>query len=329
MVDLYPLQFKPIYKEKIWGGQKIKTVLGKDFGNLPNCGESWLISEYGEDISEVEGGALEGISLTELIKEYKDRLLGKAVYERYGSRFPLLVKFIDANEDLSIQVHPGDALAEKRHNSFGKTEMWFVLQADQGAKLITGFNKPLDKEEYLKAFNEGNLVKILNQEDVFAEDMFFIPAGRVHTIGKGILLTEIQQTSDLTYRIYDFDRKDSQGKTRELHIDEALDAIDYTYYKQYKTVYENRPNEPVSLAKCDYFQTQKLQLDKPLKRDYSKLGSFVIYVCYEGSFEIRCGGKSFGFEKGDAVLLPSIFKNITIVPKNEVKLLESFVPLTD
>jgi mannose-6-phosphate isomerase len=326
MVELYPLKFRPVYKEKIWGGHKINTILGKDFGALPNCGESWVISGYDGNISEVDGGLLDGWSLTALMQVYRDNLLGKSVFEKFWDRFPLLIKFIDANDDLSVQVHPNDALAEKRHDSFGKTEMWFIIQADEGAKLISGFNKPLDKNGYLEAFKSGRLFEILNQEDVFAEDMFFMPAGRVHNIGKGILLAEIQQTSDLTYRIYDFERVDSEGNKRKLHVDEAMEAIDYTYYGQYKTPYENKVNEPVDLAKCKYFQTRKLQLDKPLERDYSSLDSFVIYVCYQGAFEIRYNGKSFGFGKGEAILLPSAIKKVTVVPDKEARILETFVP---
>lgn len=329
MIRLYPLKFKPIFKEKIWGGHKINAILGQDFGDLPNCGESWLISAYDGDISEVDGGALEGKSLTELIDTYKEDLLGRAVYEKFERRFPLLIKFIDANDDLSVQVHPNDEIAKERHNSFGKTEMWFIIQADKGARLISGFNRQVSREEYLEAFNTGKLFHLLNQEDVSAEDVFFMPAGRVHNIGKGILLAEIQQTSDLTYRIYDFDRVDSKGNKRQLHLEEALNAIDYNFYNDYKTTYKDETNKPVQLAKCNYFQTQKLSANNAVHRDYTGLSSFVIYVCYQGAFELRCNGESYRFKKGDAVLLPAVFKNIDIVPENETRLLETFVPLYD
>jgi len=206
MHKLYPLKFKTIFKDKIWGGQKIKTILNKDFGKLPNCGETWEISGVEGNISEVSEGELEGQSLTELIRIYKSDLVGFNIYKKYKDEFPLLIKFIDATEDLSIQVHPGDNLAKKRHNSFGKTEMWYVLQADEGASLIAGFNKELTKESYKEYFESGNLDEILNREIVTKDDVFFLPAGRVHTIGKGIMIAEIQQTSDITYRIYDFNR---------------------------------------------------------------------------------------------------------------------------
>ena len=215
-MSLYPLKFKTIYKEKIWGGHKINTHLNKDFSPLDNCGETWEISGVEGNISITENGNLSGKSLTELIKEYKSELVGNSVYEKFGNEFPLLIKFIDANADLSVQVHPNDELAEKRHGSKGKTEMWYIFQADENSSLISGFKRPLDKKVYQDHLASGSLDQILNREKVETGDVFFIPAGRVHTIGKGILLTEIQQTSDVTYRIYDFDRIDKNGNKREL-----------------------------------------------------------------------------------------------------------------
>jgi len=326
MKNLYPLKFKPIFKSKIWGGNKIKTYLGIDYGDLPNCGEAWMISGVEGNISEVAEGELQGAKLTGLIRDYREALVGGKVYEQFQEDFPLLIKFIDANDDLSVQVHPDDKLAKARHNSFGKTEMWFTLQADENAKLIAGFNRELSKEEYVRHFESGKLFDILNQEPVGAEDVFFIPAGRVHTIGKGILLAEIQQTSDITYRIYDFDRKDDQGNARELHVEEALDAMDYRFYDQYKTPYVDALNEPVELAKCEYFQTRKIRFNQSVERDYSDIDSFIIYICYEGKFEIRYDGKSFGFAKGEAALLPASVKSVTLVPGGETKILETFVP---
>jgi mannose-6-phosphate isomerase len=226
MTALYPLKFKTIFKDKIWGGQKIKTYLGKDFGSLPNCGETWEISGVKTDVSVVDGGALNGESLADLLEQYKDELVGKKIYNHFGNIFPLLVKFIDANDWLSIQVHPNDELAKKRHNSFGKTEMWYIIESDPGSTLIAGFNQQIDEKIYLEKLNSGHLMDILNKETADAGDVFFLPAGRVHTIGKGLLLAEIQQTSDITYRIYDFDRVDDKGNKRELHTQEALAALD-------------------------------------------------------------------------------------------------------
>src|SRR5882757_2449180 len=250
MSTLYPLKFKTIYKDKIWGGQKIKTYLHKDFGSLPNCGETWEISGVKSDVSVVADGELAGESLADLLEKYQSELVGQKVYAHFGNIFPLLVKFIDANEDLSIQVHPNDELAKKRHNSFGKTEMWYVIEADPGSTLIAGFNKELTQQEYLDKFNSGHLMDILNKEDVKAGDVFFLPAGRVHTIGKGLLIAEIQQTSDITYRIYDFDRVDAQGNKRELHTEEALAALDYKVHPDYKTIYPHQVNGAVNVVTC-------------------------------------------------------------------------------
>lgn len=326
MQNLYPLKFKTIFKDKIWGGQKIRTILGKDFGDLPNCGETWEISGVEGNVSVVDNGVLEGTPLTKLIEDYGSDLLGTSVYERFGNEFPLLVKFIDANDDLSIQVHPDDVLAKARHNSFGKTEMWYVFQADEGSSLITGFNQDLTKESYQEFFSKGELLDVLNREYVKEDDVYFLPAGRVHTIGKGLLLAEIQQTSDVTYRIYDFDRKDDQGNTRELHVEEALDAIDYKYYSEYKTAYQDKANDPVPLVKCQYFETNKINATESMIRDYSDLDSFVIYVCFEGQVRVKTDDFELNVSKGDAVLIPACITKVELLPTPNCELLESWVP---
>jgi mannose-6-phosphate isomerase len=251
--------------------------------------------------------------------------VGGKVFERYSLEFPLLVKFIDANDDLSVQVHPDDEMARQRHNSFGKTEMWYIFQADEGAKLNAGFNRPMDREQYLRHVEEGKLMEILNWVDVKADDVFFLPAGRVHSIGKGILLAEIQQTSDITYRIYDFDRKDAEGNTRELHTEEALDAIDFTYHEEYRTKYADRIDEVIELVQCQYFTTNKLHFKKEVTRDYSQLDSFVIYVCMEGRFSLRYSEGEIDVQKGEAILIPAVEKIITLVPEPEFKMLESYI----
>ena len=325
MEELYPLKFKTIFKDKIWGGHKIKTVLGKDFGDLPNCGETWEISGVEGNISVVKDGPLQGKDLKSLLETYQGQLVGKHNYEKHGNEFPLLVKFIDANDDLSIQVHPNDALARKRHQSNGKTEMWYVFQADDGAQLQAGFNRPLDKKAYLEYFNDGKLMDILNFEEVKANDVFFLPAGRVHSIGKGCLLAEIQQTSDVTYRIYDFDRTDANGNKRELHTEQALDAIDFTYHDEYKTKYQDQPNEPVTLVSCPYFTTNKLECDQPVTRDHSHRDSFVIYVCMDGALKMKYGKGTLDLQKGDVVLAPASTEKLTLTPVNQFKMLESYV----
>ena len=323
--SLYPLKFQTIYKDKIWGGHKMKTVLGKDFAPLPNCGETWEISGVKGNLSVVEDGELQGRDLQSLLEEYKGSLVGDSVFKKYGAEFPLLVKFIDANDDLSVQVHPDDALASKRHDSFGKTEMWYIFQADEGATLNSGFNRPLTKQEYLQYFEGGKLMDILNIEEVQADDVFFLPAGRVHYIGKGCLLAEIQQTSDVTYRIYDFDRKDAEGNTRELHLEESLDAIDFTYHEQYKTTYQDSLNEVVPLVKCPYFTTNKLHYSNQVTRDHSKLDSFVIYVCMDGAFDMDTDAGQISVSKGEAVLVPAELAKVTLTPKEQFKLLESYI----
>jgi mannose-6-phosphate isomerase len=252
-------------------------------------------------------------------------LVGKKVYDHFGNIFPLLVKFIDANEDLSVQVHPNDELAKKRHNSFGKTEMWYVIEADPGSTLISGFNQEMDEQKYLEKFNSGHLMDILNKEDVKAGDVFFLPAGRVHTIGKGLLIAEIQQTSDITYRIYDFDRVDDKGNKRELHVEEALAAIDYRFYPDYKTEYQPQKDETVNLVKCPYFTTNLMDFDKDVSKDYSNLDSFVIQVCVEGAYTLICNGEQYSVKMGECILLPKTINDVELKTNGGFKILESFI----
>ncbi len=321
---LYPLKFEPILKDKIWGGTKLKSILNKQTDS-PNCGESWEVSGVPGDVSVVAEGALKGKSLAKLIETYKGDLIGNAVFEKFKTTFPLLIKFIDANQDLSIQVHPGDKMAKARHNSFGKTEMWYVVNAEKGASLIAGFNKPTSKEQYLEYFNTGNLTNLLNKEQVVNDDVFFLPAGRVHTIGQGLLIAEIQQTSDITYRIYDFDRKDANGNTRELHVEDAVDAIDYDFYGQYKTSYDHTAQEE-ELESCEYFTTNRLLINQKATREYSTLDSFVILMCLEGEGIINYEGGTVNYKLGDSILIPSQVNSIRIQPGLDSKVLEVYVP---
>lgn len=322
---MYPLVFRTIFKDKIWGGEKIRTLLGKDFSPLPNCGETWEISGVQGNISVVEKGALAGRDLASLIEEFKGQLVGEKIYKQFGNEFPLLIKFIDANDDLSIQVHPDDKLAKERHDSFGKTELWYVLQADKGAKLNLGFNKQLNEEAYLKHLANNTLEEILNFETVAAGDVFFIPAGRVHYIGKGVCLAEIQQTSDVTYRIYDFDRVDDKGNRRELHTDQALAALDYNYYGEYKTHYSSKKNEASQIATCSYFTTNLIDLENPVSRNYDTLDSFVLYICVEGEAALNYGKGVMEIRKGDSVMLPAVFKSVTLSPVSNTKILEVYI----
>lgn len=325
MNGLYPLKFKPIYKDKIWGGQKIKTSLGMDFGDLPNCGEAWVISGVDGNPTEVSNGFLAGNELNELVEIYMGELVGEKIFDQFGNEFPLLIKFIDSNDWLSIQVHPDDVLARKRGIGQGKTEMWYMLDADDNAELIAGFNKKIDKEEYLQHLENKTLKDILNFEKVNKGDVFYIPAGRVHSLGPGCLLAEIQQTSDTTYRIYDWDRIDLSGMTRELHTKEAIDAIDFEFHKKYKTEFKAKANATSPIVESPYFTTRIIKLDKPVLKNYSDLDSFVIYLATEGEVVLKWEGGEINLKKGESLLIPASFDNLAINPLIKSTLLEIFV----
>jgi mannose-6-phosphate isomerase len=320
--SLYPLKFKPILKDKIWGGPRLREVLGKDASD--RAGESWEISCVEGDVSVVENGFLAGNNLLELAEVYMGDLVGERIYEKFGAEFPLLIKFIDASEVLSVQVHPGDSLARERHNSYGKTEMWYVVESDQG-ELIAGFNRELDRESYLKHLQGGTLREILNYEKVGPGDIYFMPAGCVHAIGAGVLLAEIQQTSDVTYRIYDWDRTDQEGQPRELHTDLALDAIDFTYLKTHKTRYQSHENSTVTAVDSPFFTTAVIRLDQPVDKDYNLIDSFVIYLCIEGEAGIAYPGGVEQIRKGDSLLIPAELKNLAILPTRATTLLEVYI----
>ena len=326
MAGLYPLKFKPILHEKIWGGNRLKELLNKDIDNLPNCGESWEISSVEGKISEVNNGYLQGNNLQELSEVYMGDLVGEKIYKKYGIEFPLLIKFIDAQADLSIQVHPNDELSKKRHNGYGKTEMWYVVNTEDGSLINSGFNQPVTREKYLEYLENGKLTDLLCYEKAAPGDVFFIPAGRVHAIGKGILLAEIQQTSDVTYRIYDYDRKDGNGNKRELHTDLALDAIDFTYQDEYKTKYKAEKNRSSEIVSCDYFTTNILDFSEKLEKDYHHFDSFVVYMTLEGQFNIEYEGGNEKVNKGETVLLPASLESVRLKPETEsAKVLEIYI----
>ncbi|MBZ0328609.1 MAG: class I mannose-6-phosphate isomerase [Altibacter sp.] len=319
---LYPLKFTPILKEKVWGGGKLASIFQKE--GTGNIGESWELSGVEDNVSVVANEPLKGTLLTELIETYKEQLVGKTTYEQFGNKFPLLFKFIDAREDLSVQLHPNDVLAQKRHNGFGKTEMWYILHAEEDARLILGFNRDMDEVNYLRFLSENKLTEILHEEKVQAGDAFFIVPGTVHAIGAGIVLAEIQQTSDITYRIYDWDRPDMDGTLRELHTDLALDAIDYKASKA-KVTYSNLENKPVLLKTNRYFETNKLKLTQDLVRDLSNIDSFVVYMCVAGSAVLKYEAASTGFKKGETILIPACIDKIEI-ETNDATFLEVYIP---
>jgi mannose-6-phosphate isomerase len=326
MNQLYPFKFKPRYKSYLWGGRRLETSLGKKIPGY-TAAESWEISGIQGNISVVSNGFLKGNTIEELIEIYMGDLIGEKIYERFGIEFPLLIKFIDANDRLSVQVHPDDELARMRHQAYGKTEMWYVLEAETGASLISGFSKSVTREEFMQSVNGNRLGEILNDADVKAGDVFFIPAGRIHAIGKGILLAEIQQTSDITYRIYDWDRKDSDGKPRQLHLDMAMDAIDFNFVKNVKTVYAPALNEAVRLAQCPYFTVHRIDFDETFTPDYDLIDSFVIYICTEGACSIKYSSEQDPVDmvRGETVLLPADLRDIQLIPKGRTSLLEVYI----
>ncbi|MEN9322342.1 MAG: hypothetical protein RL699_122 [Bacteroidota bacterium] len=309
MTSVYPLLFTPILKERIWGGTKLADSLHKDIP-YAHTGESWELSTVPGDVSVVANGPLCGTSLQVLLDQFPAELLGHKVHAQFGNQFPLLFKFLDAREDLSIQVHPNDELAAARHNSFGKTEMWYVMQADPGARLLVGFKENSSAKEYVQALEQKNILSLLAAFPVQKGEVFFLETGTVHAIGAGCLIAEIQQTSDITYRLYDFDRLDAQGNTRELHIDLALDAINYQKVEAKKS-YNPKPNAAVNLVDCPYFTTNQIQLEGNLSR--SKSGeSFTVYMCTEGAFSIAYKGEKFDFELGSTVLVPAAMQNFSL-----------------
>jgi mannose-6-phosphate isomerase len=324
MNTLYPLKFTPILKDKIWGGSKLKELFNKP-SETNKLGESWELSGYNGDISVVSNGFLKGNTLNELIEIYMGDLVGDEVFDHYGHTFPLLFKLIDANDNLSIQVHPGDEVAMERHNGFGKTEMWYVIDAEPEGELIIGFKKDCTKEAYLKALEEGDLEALLQRIKVTKGDVLFIPAGLVHAIGKGVVLAEIQQTSDLTYRIYDYKRVDENGNERELHTEEALDVIDFSASSDPKTIYTRSINELATLVSCEYFTTNILRFNEQFNRFYGKVDSFVVYMCMEGNFELVCNGERTAVTKGETILIPASVHDVELIPQEEVTLLEVYV----
>jgi mannose-6-phosphate isomerase len=308
-MKFYPLTFEPIFKERIWGGTKLKDFLNKSFeGNL--IGESWELSTVTNDVSVVSNGEFAGLNLNQLIEKYPSEILGSKSVEKFGLEFPLLFKFLDAKEDLSIQVHPNDELAKKRHNSFGKTEMWYVMQADENARLVVGFKNKTNKVEYLKHLEDKTLVTILNETSVEKGDAFFLETGTVHAIGAGVLIAEIQQTSDITYRLYDWDRVDANGKGRVLHNDLAVEAINYDKTNT-KVQYQSQLNESVNLVACPFFTTNILEVSGHYNWKKKK-ESFTVLMCTEGDFALVTSNFKLEFQKGDTVLIPAIMDEFQI-----------------
>lgn len=341
-------KFRPIFKTLVWGGDKIAPFKGVET-EQEHIGESWELSAVKGDESVIDGGEFDGKTITELAEIRKEWLLGEKVYERTGTEFPLLIKFIDARTDLSVQVHPNDRLAFERERKKGKTEMWYVVGADEGAHLLSGLSKPLTREEYAGKVEDGSIVEALSDHQVAPGDVFFIPAGRIHAICGGCFVAEIQETSDITYRIYDYGRLGLDGKPRQLHTEEAKDAIDFSVRPDYRTHYTHVPNEEKILVKCEHFTTSLYDLTQPVEKDLHNIDSFMVVMCVEGSGSVTCVEeqprdeiRSFGFlrkskeakpdltetwsiRQGQTYLLPAAAKSLLFTPDGSMKILTSYI----
>lgn len=318
-------KFRPILKSMLWGGDKLIPYKGIE-SDEKSVGESWEISGVKDNESVVAEGVDAGMKLPELIARDKAALLGKSNFERFGKEFPLLIKFIDARQDLSIQVHPNDKLAWERHQSKGKTEMWYVVDADPGSRLRSGFAKQVTPDEYEQSIEDNTITSLLQEYDIHAGDVFFLPAGRVHSIGAGAFIAEIQQTSNITYRIYDFNRCDDNGNPRELHTEMSKAAIDYTVLPDYRTYYDAQPDTQTQLVSCRYFTTSLLKLTKEYDMQLSGLDSFVILICTKGNGTVTDDkGNCITVRRGESILVPSTTEGLRIVPECDMEILSSWI----
>jgi mannose-6-phosphate isomerase len=325
MSELYPLKFETILIEKVWGGNALVSRFNKKAIGSLHVGESWELSAVADNQSVVNNGFLAGNNIEELIEVYMGDITGDSIFEKFGNEFPLLIKFIEAQEDLSIQVHPDNALAKKKHKAYGKTEMWYILESKKGSKIYTGFKDGVTKELYEEALRKGKIADLMNIESVDAGDTFFTPAGRVHAIGAGIVLVEIQQTSDITYRIFDWNRKNTGKEKRELHTELALEAIDFSMTGKNKIRLEPELNKTENLVDCEFFTTNIVVFDKPINKEYYFNDSFVVYICIDGEFLICWDDNSEKISKGETVLLPAMIKEVVLKPLNKAHVLEIYI----
>ncbi len=318
------IKFIPILKEKIWGGEKLIQKFNKK-STKKNIGESWELSDLEDDVSIVASGKFKGFSLRELIGKYKGELLGEKVYRIFEGKFPLLIKFIDAKEILSLQVHPDDKMAKKYHQSNGKTELWYVLETEKDAEIIVGFSEETNRETFQKKLSEGQEMDVLNVDFVKKGDTYLIPSGQIHAIGKGVLLAEIQETSDITYRVSDWGRVDENGNSREIHLERALEALNYSAKSNYKSEYFRFKNTPSTIVDCKYFTTNYIQITSLYSVDHEDKDSFVIYMCVDGKVEFLKNEMKEFLEKGETLLVPASFKNFEINPISKSELLEVYI----
>lgn len=318
-----PLKFNALLKSTLWGGDKIIPFKNLDI-QQENVGESWEISGVKDNETIVADGPYAGKKLNELVEELKGKLVGEDNYQRFGNEFPLLIKFIDARQDLSIQVHPTDEIAKMQGKERGKTEMWYLMDSDKDATLLCGLKKKITPEEYAQMVENDTIVDAIDRYEVKEGDCFFLPAGRIHAIGTGCFLAEIQQTSDVTYRIYDFKRKDKNGNYRQLHTKEAAECINYNVESNYRTEYTPVKNQGVSLVQCSYFNTAVYDLDEPMTIDYSELDSFVILIGVKGNATITDNeGNTFTLQAGESVLVPATTETLKV--DGNIKFLETYV----
>ncbi|MCF0203327.1 MAG: class I mannose-6-phosphate isomerase [Bacteroidaceae bacterium] len=339
METLYPLLFENNFHETVWGGNRIKPMKDLPQDTVP-IGESWECSAVPGSESVVANGIFAGRTLQSLVEEYRELMVGRQVYNMYGTKFPLLIKFIDAARDLSIQVHPNDKMAMEKHNCFGKTEMWFIMDAEPGARIYSGLKSRISEYEYNKRIEDGSICDVLQAHEVKKGDTFFIPAGRIHAICGGIMVAEIQQSSDITYRIFDYNRPGLDGKPRQLHTELAAKAIDYTVYDDYRSYYQRRLNKPVCISECEYFSVILLEVDRAFHRKLYKYDSFVSYMCLEGTCTINIRSwqkfdkknepciRTIVLHKGNSCLIPAGVADFDVTPHNPTgltRLLETYI----
>ena len=328
---LYPFLFEPNLHEVVWGGNQLRPYKGMTSSDEP-IGESWEVSAVPSSTSIIANGEFKGKDLISVINEHPDEILGKKVDQKYNGKLPLLVKFIDAKRDLSIQVHPNDEMAMREHGKMGKSEMWYVIKAEEGAHLYAGFKEEITPYEYQKRVEDGSITEVLADHQVKAGDVFYLPAGRVHAICGGILLAEVQQSSDVTYRIFDYNRPGMDGKPRELHTELAAQALDYNVIDNYRTEYEDSSNRAVQIIDSPYFSVRVMEVSKPFHRDLKKYDSFIITMCIEGDCKIhlRSTDEEILLKQGNSTLIPAAIADFDVIPqKGKTRILDAFIDNMD
>ena len=330
-MPLYPFLFHPNLHTVVWGGHRLQVYKGLQSTDEP-IGESWEVSAVPSSTSIISNGSFAGRDIISVISEYPEDILGKAVNEKYHGQLPLLVKFIDAERDLSIQVHPNDEMAQREHGKMGKSEMWYVIKADAGSHLYAGFKQEITPEEYQQRIADGTIIEVLADHQVKAGDVFYLPAGRIHAICGGILLAEVQQSSDVTYRIYDYNRPGMDGKPRQLHTELAAQALDYHVEENYRTEYVDNTNKAIQIIDSPYFDVRVMEISKPFHRDLRKYDSFIISMCIEGDCKlcVRSTGDEILLRQGSSTLIPAAIADYDVLPLHHTtRLLDAFIDNQD